>query len=299
MRVRVLGSAAGGAFPQWNCACEACRSVRAGSPRFVRRTQDSLAVTGSDGASVLVNASPDVLAQIAAMSALEPREGRASPIRGVVLTNGDLDHCLGLLALRESTPLALFATRAVYDGLWKENVFFRTLERFDGHVRFTPLEFGRETSVLPGVSMRAFPLVGKVPKHLEGRKPPSPEDNVGLVIRDETTGVHVVYAAAAASVEGLAPMLEGARALLFDGTFWSSDELVRLGLGTARAEDMAHLPIGGEAGSLALVPQREGLRRIFTHINNTNPILDAQSSERAAVERAGWEVATDGLEVLP
>ena len=299
MLLRVLGSAAGGGFPQWNCACDACRKVREGSPHFEARTQDSISVGASDGSQVLVNASPDVLAQIARTPALQPREGRASPIKGVVLTNGDLDHCLGLLALRESTPLTLYATRAVYDGLWNENVFFRTLERFDGHVRFVPLELGRETSILPGVGVTPFALQGKVPKHLEGRRPPSPEENVGLVVRDEGTGKKAVYASAAVNLTGLAGPVEDASVLLFDGTFWKSDELIALGVSTARAEDMAHLPIGGERGTLATLPARKGLRRIFTHINNTNPILDASSNERRAVESAGWEVARDGMEIAP
>jgi len=298
MRLRVLGSAAGGGFPQWNCACPNCSAVRAGSSRFSARTQDSIAVGADDGSWVLLNASPDVLHQIERTPALQPREGRKTPIRAVVLTNGDLDHCLGLLMLRESTPLVLYATRTVYEGLWETNVFFRTLERFKGHVRYVPLEIGARVSVLDGVSIEPFALVGKVPKHLEGRSASSAEDNVGLVVRDDRSGATAVYAGAAATTTGLDAALSEARALFFDGTFWASDELVRLGLGTARAEDMAHLPIGGQGGSLAALGALPGVRKVFTHVNNTNPILDSESPERTEIERAGWEVATDGMELV-
>jgi pyrroloquinoline quinone biosynthesis protein B len=298
MRIRVLGSAAGGGFPQWNCACPNCSAVRAGSSRFSPRTQDSIAVGSDEGSWVLLNASPDVLHQIERAPALQPREGRKTPIRGIVLTNGDLDHCLGLLMLRESTPLVLYATKTVYQGLWEQNVFFRTLERFQGHVRFVPLEIGSRVSVFDGVSIEPFALAGKVPKHLEGRAAASPEDNVGLIVRDDRSRATAVYAGAAAMTIGLEAALNGASALFFDGTFWSSDELIRLGLGTSRAEDMAHLPIGGEGGSLAALGALSGVRKVFTHVNNTNPILDSESPERGAVERAGWEVATDGMELV-
>jgi pyrroloquinoline quinone biosynthesis protein B len=302
MLLRILGSGAGGGVPQWNCGCPNCAEARSGSGRVLPRTQDAMAL-GCDGVWFLLNASPDVHRQIDASPALQPRGGRASPIHGVVLTNGDLDHCLGLFSLRESTPLVLYATDSVRRGLVEGNTIFRTLQRFPGQVTWRRLELDRPIELTgpgerpTGVSITPVALPGKVPKHLEGLAPPSPEDNVGLWIKDARSGRLAVLATATASTGDYVKRIDGADVCLFDGTFWSSDELVQLGLGTARAEDMAHLPIGGARGSLARLADLSAGRRIFTHINNTNPILDHASPERRAVLAAGWEVAEDGLEI--
>src|SRR5262245_4560678 len=258
MLLKVLGSGAGGGVPQWNCGCPNCGEARTGSGRVIPRTQDAMALgAGSDW--FLLNASPDVHRQIEATPALQPRSGRATPIHGVVLTNGDLDHTLGLFSLRESTPLHLYATDSVRRGLTEGNTIFRTLQRFPGQVTWRRLELDRAVELTgpgdrpTGVSIVPVALPGKVPKHLEGLAPPSPEDNVGLWIRDERSGRLAVLATAAASAGDWVRRIEGADVCFFDGTFWSSDELIRLGLGKARAEDMAHLPIGGDEGSLALL----------------------------------------------
>jgi pyrroloquinoline quinone biosynthesis protein B len=304
MRLRILGSAAGGGLPQWNCACPNCVEARRGGGRVRPRTQDGLAVEAAPGVWFLLNASPDIHRQIQAFPELEPKAGRATPIRGVVLTNGDLDHTLGLFSLRESTPLDLYATDTARRGLVDGNTIFRTLQRFPGQTTWRSLSMDRPVELLgpderpTGVSITAVPLAGKVPKHLEGLAPASPEDNVGLWVRDTRTHKLAVVATAAASVdEATIAKMQGADAVLFDGTFWASDELPRLGLGTARAEDMAHLPIGGELGSLAALAGLRAARKVFTHVNNTNPILVEGSPERRAVEAAGWEVAEDGLEI--
>ena len=303
MRLRVLGSAAGGGLPQWNCACSNCAEARAGTGRVRPRTQDALALEAAPGVWFLINASPDVHRQIQAHPELAPRAGRATPIHGVVLTNGDLDHTLGLFSLRENTPLALYATESVRRGLVEGNTIFRTLERFPGQSAWKRLVLNAPTELLgpdgqpTGVTVTAVPLPGKVPKHLEGLAPPSPEDNVGLWIRDTRTGKLAVLATAAGAAGDYVARMDGADACFFDGTFWTSDELPRLGLGTARAEDMAHLPISGERGSLALLAGVRAGRKVFTHINNTNPMLVEGSPERRAVEAAGWEVAADGLEI--
>jgi pyrroloquinoline quinone biosynthesis protein B len=302
MRLRVLGSAAGGGVPQWNCACPICSEARQPGGRVRPRTQDGLALEAAPGAWFLLNASPDIHRQIRATPELEPRAARATPIRGVVLTNGDLDHTLGLFSMRESTPLALYATAAVRRGLVEGNAIFRTLQRFPGQITWHTLTIDAPAELVDpegeptGVFVTPVALAGKVPKHLEGLVPPSPEDNVGLWIRDARRSKLLVVATAAASVtaETIARM-QGADVCFFDGTFWASDELVRLGLGMARAEDMAHLPIGGEQGSLAALAALRAGRKIFTHLNNTNPILVEGSAEQGAVEAAGWEVAEDGL----
>jgi pyrroloquinoline quinone biosynthesis protein B len=302
VRIRVLGSAAGGGFPQWNCGCANCRDVRAGDPTLRARTQESVAIS-ADGASwFLINASPEIRAQIESFDGLWPRAERHSPIAGILLTNGDLDHCLGLLCLRESHPLVVYATEAVRDGFSEGNVLYRTLQRFDRQIDWRHLAPGCE-QVLgeTGSPLRVTALAapGKLPLHLETLRAPSPEDNVGLVIRG--TGKTVAYLS---GVAGPSPEVEravrDANVLFLDGTFWSSDELIKEKLGTRRAEDMAHWPIGGPEGSLAFlcgIPKREGDRRIYIHINNTNPILREGGPERRAVEGAGVEVAADGMEI--
>jgi pyrroloquinoline quinone biosynthesis protein B len=303
MRLRVLGSAAGGGLPQWNCACPNCVEARRPSGRVRLRTQDGLALEVAPGVWFLLNASPDIHRQIRESPELEPVLGRATPIHGVVLTNGDLDHTLGLFSLRESTPLALYATESVRRGLVEGNTLFRTLQRFPGQSTWRrlvidePIELTGPGDRPTGVTVTPVALPGKVPKHLEGLAPPSAEDNVGLWIRDTRTGKLLVVATAVGAAGEYVARLAGADACLFDGTFWTSDELPRLGLGTARAEDMAHLPLGGDHGSLALLAGLRVGRKVFTHINNTNPVLVEGSPERRAVEAAGWEVAADGLEI--
>lgn len=298
MKAKVLGSAAGGGFPQWNCGCANCVEVRRGNPRTRARTQDSIAVSGDGGERwMLVNASPDVLRHIEGNAELQPRAPRSTPIAGVVLTNGDVDHVLGLFCLRESQPLTVFATEAVWRGLTAHNVLFRTLERFPGHTTWRRLVLDEPVEAA-GVRFVAFAAPGKRPVHLEraGEPAPSPEDNVALRFHQPAADKTLVYAAAAT---GPGPWIERAAdadVLLLDGTFWSSDELVKQGLGTSRAEDMAHWPI---EKSLEATESFRAKRRIYTHINNTNPVLFDGSAERRAVERAGWEIAYDGMELAP
>jgi pyrroloquinoline quinone biosynthesis protein B len=295
--IRVLGSAAGGGVPQWNCGCVNCRAARAGDPRVRPRTQDSLAITATGERWHLVNASPDILRQIESTPALHPRSARDSPIHSIVLSNGDLDHTLGLFSLRESWPLVIYATPAVRRGLEDHNAFCRTLHRFAGHVVWRDLELCREIAIDDGLTIEARPAPGKLPVHLVGVEPPSAEDNVSLRIRDARTAKTAVYIGATSSADGLDEVFGGVDCVFFDGTFWSSDELIRLGLSHARAEDMAHLPIGGYGGSLRRLSGIEVGRRIYTHINNSNPVLVDDSPEHRAVREAGWEIAVDGMEV--
>jgi pyrroloquinoline quinone biosynthesis protein B len=300
VRIRVLGSAAGGGFPQWNCGCENCDGVRRGAGLAVPRTQESVALS-ADGASwFLINASPEIRGQIEAAEPLWPRARRHSPIAGILLTNGDLDHCLGLLSLRESHPLVVYATDAVRAGFQTGNVLYRTLERFAGQVTWRTLALGREQPLGDdgALSVTAVPAPGKLPLHLEGLRAPSPEDNVGFVVRDHRTGGRLAYFS---GVAGPSPEIEraadGAGALFFDGTFWSSDELIAAGLGTRRAEEMAHWPVGGPGGSLGFVSGAGARRRVLIHVNNTNPVLRDGGPERQAAAAAGVEVARDGMEL--
>jgi pyrroloquinoline quinone biosynthesis protein B len=297
MRVRVLGSAAGGGFPQWNCGCPNCAAVRAGDVRFAARTQDSVAFTRPGRDWHLINASPDILRQIEHFPALFPRGERHSPIRSVLLTNGDLDHVLGLFSLRESWPLVLYATTAVRKGLEERNAIFRTLQRFPEHTTWRELELEREIPLEPGLTVTARAVRGKQPVHLVGIGTPSPEDNVALWVRDVESGKTAVYMGATSAAERLEDVLEGVDCVFFDGTFWSSDELIRLGLSRARAEDMAHLPIGGASGSLRALARTSVPTKIYTHINNSNPILARGSAEETEVLRAGCTIAYDGMEI--
>ena len=304
VRVRVLGSAAGGGFPQWNCGCPNCRGVREGTLRATARTQESVAVSADGAAWLLLNASPEIRQQIEDFPGLHPRGPRHSPVRAIALTNGDLDHTLGLLSLRESHPLAVYATESVWRGFTQGNALYRTLERFRGQVTWRALEPGREVTVTDpdgqpiGLAIEPVPAPGKLPIHLEATASADPGDNVGLRIRDAASGRRLAYFPATAAItSALRDALAEADCVFFDGTFWSSDELPRLGLGDKRAEDMAHLPVGGAGGSLAALDGLRAARRILIHVNNTNPLLREDSAERKAVEATGWEVARDGMEV--
>jgi pyrroloquinoline quinone biosynthesis protein B len=298
VQLRVLGSAAGGGFPQWNCGCANCSGVRAGTLRARPRTQESVAVSADGRRWVLLNASPEIRAQLESFPALWPRAPRHSPVAAVVLTNGDLDHTLGLLSLRESYPISVYATGAVRDGFREGNALYRTLERFPDQASWHALELGREAPLADtGLFATAFPIPGKLPIHLESARAPSPEDNVGLRIRDPRGGGVLAYLpAVAGESSGVHDALVGASAVFFDGTFWSSDELIAAKLGTRRAEDMAHWPVGGASGSLAFLAKLPG-RRILIHLNNTNPLLREGGAECDAARAAGVEIAHDGLEL--
>jgi len=288
MRVRVLGSAAGGGVPQWNCGCDNCARARRGDG-VKPRTQDSLLVTGERG-HLLVNASPDVLRQIEATPALWPRSSRDTPIAAIVLLNGDLDHVLGLFSLRESQRLVVYATDRVWRG-FMENAMARTFARFDGQITHRRIVIGEKCEIAEaGVAIVPFAAPGKPPVHLPGS--PHPEDNIGL--RVTHAGRTVTLATALKDVAAARSSLEGSDVIFLDGTFFTSDELVAQKLGTARAEDMAHQPVKTSVAAL------EGVtfgRKILTHINNSNPILREGSEERAWAEKMGWEIAFDGMEI--
>lgn len=304
MRVLVLGTAAGGGFPQWNCGCPNCRGVREGSLRAEPRTETQIAVTADGVAWFLLGASPEIRAQIEGAPPLHARGPRHSPVAGIVLANGDLDHVLGLLCLREAHPLRLHATRAVREGFTEGNALYRTLERFAGQVTWDELRLGEPRSLdLPdgrasGLSVEAVAVPGKLPPHLAGLRAPSPEDTVGLVIREAARGRSLAFfPSVGAPTPALAPALREADLVLFDGTLFADDELISLGVGMQRAAELAHWPLGGAGGSLAFLAELPARRKLLIHVNNTNPVLREGSPERAAVAAAGVEVARDGMEV--
>ena len=293
MLLRVLGSAAGGGSPQWNCGCPICTGVRAGDG--VPRTQSSVAVSADRDRWFLINAAPDIRAQIEACPDLRPRDGRTTPIEAVLLTDAELDHTLGLLLLREARGLVLYATPAVHETLRDGSGLLRTLERYCP-VEWRAVVPGADLSLADGLSCRAF----DVPTTKRARFGPGADHGrvVGYRLTDERSGGTLVYLP---GVQALTPEVRaeiaGCDCLLIDGTCWRDDELVRLGLAGKTSREMGHLPIDGPDGSLAQLPSLGVRRTIFVHMNNTNPILLADAPERRIVEASGMEVAMDGLEV--
>ncbi len=295
MWVRVLGAAAGGGFPQWNCSCPRCRAVRDGSRPCRPRTQSSVAVSADYRRWFLLNASPDIRAQIESFPALHPRGVRDSPLQAVLLTDAELDHTLGLLLLREAGRLEVHATATVHETLSRGTALLQTLGAYT-NVEWQTVATGTEVSLADGLSYQAFP----VPTNKRARfgTGEGGEGVVGYRVTDGHTGRTLVYLPGAQELTAsVRAHLEGCTCLLFDGTCWQDDELIRLGIAGKTSRDMGHLPISGADGSLeqlALLPIE---RKIYIHINNTNPILFEDAPERRIVEEHGLEVAADGLEM--
>ncbi len=307
MIIKVLGSAAGGGFPQWNCNGPNCSTVRAGEPGLHARTQSSLAVSADGRDWVLLNASPDIRQQIHAVPELHPhRNGavRNSPIVAAVLTNGDVDHVAGLLSLREGHAFTLYATQRVLDAL-EANPIFNVLDRSKVRRRVMPLatSFAVDGPQGPtGIEIEAFSVPGKIALYLEDM---SAGQTFGTVEGD-TVGLRVggpggqgfFYVPGCAHVdEGLKRRLSGAALLFFDGTLYTDEEMIAQGLSPKTGGRMGHISMSGPDGSLATLADVEIGRRVYTHINNSNPVLREGSPERTAVEKAGWEVAWDGMDV--
>jgi pyrroloquinoline quinone biosynthesis protein B len=299
-----LGSAAGGGFPQWNCNCRNCAGVRRGTLRAHRRTQSSIAVRGHDrSAWVLVNTSPDILAQLQANPDLQPgRSARDTAIAGIVLVDGQIDHTTGLLMLRESTrPLRVWCTDEAYEDLTHGNPVFTVLGHYCGIDRRALVPDGREFAVegVEGVTWRALAVRGKPAPYSPHRESPVPGDNVALVIAAAGSARSVVYAPALGSMDDTVwRVLQAATCVMMDGTFWSDEEMLALGLSGKRARELGHLPQSGAGGMLEWLGQLPaGTRRVLIHVNNTNPILDEDSPQRAELARRGIEVARDGLEI--
>ena len=298
LRIRVLGSAAGGGFPQWNCRCPVCALAWAGDPRVSPRTQSSLAVSADGESWLLVNASPDLRQQILAAPPLHPQApGRHSPIEAAFLNNGDVDHLAGLLTLRERQPLAVYATEAVLRVI-AENPIFRVLD--PASVRLVPAVLERPTETGLGIAVTAFAVPGKVPLYQEeGEVTVGRETDATVGLRIAGGSTHFFHIPACASVTpDLLARLAGAPLLFFDGTTYTDDEMVRLGLSRKTAQRMGHVAMSGSGGSLAEFAPAELGRKIYIHLNNTNPVLIEGSPERRAVEAAGWDVAFDGMEIV-
>ena len=303
MLIRVLGSSAGGGFPQWNCNCRNCHGLRAGSIRARKRSQSSIALSVDAHSWVICNASPDLHQQIAAFPGLQPRRGvRDSAIEAVVLVDGQIDHALGLLLLREHRqPLEIWTTDAVREDLSTGLPILNVLGHYSGvHWNRIATDGSAFTiAALPGVTLRAVPVAGKPGPYSTHRQNPRIGDNIGLLMRESATGRQAFYAPGLAAITpAVAEALATSDIALVDGTFWSDDEMIRAGISDKHARDIGHLPQSGPGGmseELARLPATG--RRILIHINNTNPILDEAGSERAELASAGIEVAFDGMDI--
>jgi pyrroloquinoline quinone biosynthesis protein B len=301
MKVRILGSAAGGGFPQWNCACANCRALREGSFRGKSRTQTQVAISQDGKAWFLLGASPDLRVQIETTSELHPRKGlRQSPIAGAVLANADLDHVLGLLLLRELQPLRVQATESVRRILTEDNSMFAMLQRISDQITWTDFVPGITFSMQTingedsGICCRAVPLGTHFPAYVSSqrqRKLKGDEASVGFVLHS-SSGKRVAFMPAVPKIDSALPdELAAMDLILFDGTFWSDDELQRVQDNAPTACAMGHVPVQETLDRLAGV---RSPRKILIHINNTNPILDEASPPYCQVREAGWEVAEDG-----
>jgi pyrroloquinoline quinone biosynthesis protein B len=304
MKIRVLGSAAGGGFPQWNCNCGNCSGLRQGTVRAQARSQSSIAIAGSgDSSWALVNASPDIRAQLEANPVLQRgREVRDSAVAAIILVDGQIDHTTGLYMLRESPrPWPLWCTDAAYADLTHGNPVLGVLSHYCGVDRHRIGLDGEEFLIdgVANVRWRALPVAGKPAPYSPNRLSSIPGDNIALAITDDVSGQSVLYAPGLGAVdERLWRSMQSATCVLVDGTFWTDDEMIRLGLSQKRARDMGHLAQSGPGGMLEWLerlPPRT--RRILIHVNNSNPILDEDSAERADLTRRGIEVAYDGQEI--
>ena len=303
MRIRVLGSSAGGGFPQWNCNCPNCDGVRRGTLKARARTQSSIAVSANDKDWLLVNASPDILTQIRDNPELQPaRAIRDSGIAAVLLMDAQIDHVTGLLMLRErQTPLPLLATPEVLSDLSDGFPITRILSHFCGVDRHELPIDGRTLPVpgLAGVQLQCVSLSSKPPPYSPFRGNPRPGDNIGLVITNPRNNQRVFYAPGLGEVTpALLELMAGCSVVMVDGTFWTNDEMQRMGLHSKSATDLGHLPQSGPGGMVEQLDRLPAhVRKILIHINNTNPMLVDDSAERALLTRHGIEVAHDGMEI--
>lgn len=307
MHVRVLGSAAGGGFPQWNCACPNCSALRAGTFHGKARTQTQLAVSADSERWFLLGASPDLRTQIESTPELHPRAAknvtRHSPIAGAVLLNADIDHVLGLLLLRELQPLKVYVTKSVRRILTKDNSMFGMLQRIPNQVSW--IEFASAATFTlsdpegedSGIRCRTISLGTHFPAYVSAprRSQLSPlESSLGVIV-ESTSGKRLAFMPAIPRLDAkLIKQLDSCEVILIDGTFWSADELIRMQGSTQSAWDMGHVPVSSSEGSLSKLAHLRHPRKIYVHINNTNPMLNEDSPEHRQVRDAGWEIAEDG-----
>lgn len=303
MRIHVLGAGAGGGFPQWNCNCPNCDGLRKGTIRATARTQSSIVATGDDENWVLFNASPDVLQQLRSFPALQPaRTLRDTAIRAIVLIDAQIDHTTGLYMLREHRqPHELWCTSLVREDLTTGNPLFNVLGHYCG-LNWHDVPLGGDGFAMPGVpglQFNALPLISNAPPYSPHRDRPQPGDNIGVTLTDAKSGKRLFYAPGLGQMEDhVWAAMQAADCVLVDGTLWTDDEMIRLGASQKLSREMGHLPQSGAGGMIEWLDKLPATtRKILIHINNTNPILDEDSPERAELTRRGIEVSFDGMEI--
>lgn len=299
MLINVLGSAAGGGFPQWNCNCPNCAGVRNGTMKTSARTQSSIAISDDGKNWVLCNVSPDICHQLRATPELNnPEKLRGTGIGSIILTDSQIDHSAGLLNLREGCPHHVWCTKEVHDDLSDGFPVFPILSHWNGgliHHRIEPLE-SFQVAVCPALYFTAIPLLSNAPPYSQYRNQPLPGHNVALFIEDSNSGKTLLYAPGLGEPdETIMPWLQRADCLLIDGTLWRDNELSAAGVGTHTGKEMGHLALAEEQGLTALLASLPAERKILIHINNTNPILNEESPERQSLEKQGIEVSRDGM----
>jgi len=301
MKIRVLGSGAGGGFPQWNCNCHNCHRLRNQTLKGSARTQSSIAVSTDDNNWLLFNASPDIRTQLEAFPAIQPKNGiRDTGIKAVMLIDSQIDHTTGLLMLREGKPLDIYCTEMVKQDLTTGFPLFNMLSHYCT-INHHPIPVDGSQFTIPAINDLRFytqALKSKAPPYSPHRYDPHEGDNIGVIIEQISTGKKVFYSPGLCEIEPhVMEAMQTVNCLLVDGTFWTDDEMCTQQISHKRAREIGHLPQSGPEGMIEVLSSVQKARKILIHINNTNPILDEDSAERKQLDAAGIEVAYDGLEI--
>ncbi len=303
MQIHILGSAAGGGFPQWNCNCANCDGFRKGAINARARTQSSIALSEDGEHWILFNASPDIRAQLASFPAMQPaRQLRDTGIDAIVLMDSQVDHTTGLLSLREGLPMDVWCTAQVHDDLSSGFPLFTMLEHWHGGLRWQPIAATEQQTFTipcaPSIRLTAIPLLSNAPPYSPRRDNPHPGDNIGIFLEDTRSGQRVLYAPGLGEPDRrILDWMKKADVLLVDGTVWTDDEMIRQEVGTKTGKAMGHLAQSGPGGMIEVLDTMPAARKILIHINNTNPILNEDSPERAELARHGIEVSRDGMHI--
>lgn len=293
-RAHILGAAAGGGLPQWNCGCENCNLARSG--KIPPQTQSSLAVTADGKSWAILNASPDIRQQLANAKPLHPTDLRTLPLDAVLVTNGDIDHVAGLLTLREMQPFTLYATAGIHDVLG-QNPIFDALNA--SVVTRSAIALDTPFELVPGLTATLYSVPGKVPLYMEGAEVQTDligDQTVGVELRTADKVIHYIPGCALLN-DTLAKRLQGADMLFFDGTLWQDDEMLRAGLSKKTGKRMGHMSMSGDDGSITAFADLDIGKKVYVHMNNTNPVLRPASAEKSEAEAAGWIIGQDGMEI--
>ncbi|QER40695.1 pyrroloquinoline quinone biosynthesis protein PqqB [Acinetobacter suaedae] len=301
MHIYILGSAAGGGFPQWNCNCPNCHGVRTGTMNAKARTQSSIAISENGMDWVLLNASPDIRQQLFDFKAAQPaRQLRDTGIRSVILMDSQLDHTTGLLTLREGCPMDVWCTDMVYQDLTTGFPVFNMLKHWNGGLQYHPIDPKKAFKIDGFGRLEFIPFIiqSAAPPYSPHRHDPHEGDNIALIIKDHKTQKQLFYAPGLGKIDDhVMQIMQNSDCVMIDGTLWTDDEMQQTGVGKKTGREMGHLHISGEGGSLSYLNQLSTLKKVLIHINNTNPILNEDSAQFAELKANGIEVAYDGMQI--